>query len=78
VERALRAVLGVADVHDLRGRTLASGMDVAQAHLTLAGDASLALVLAGASAALHENVDIDRATLQVGPVGAGACPPSGW
>ncbi len=78
VERALRTVPGVAGVHDLHVWTLTSGMDVAQAHLTLDDGAGLAEVLAAARETLHDEFDIDHATLQVEPAGAGACHPAGW
>ncbi|MDG4834208.1 cation diffusion facilitator family transporter [Solwaraspora sp. WMMD1047] len=78
VERALRNVDGVAEVHDLHVWTLTSGMDVAQAHLTLDHGADLAPVLADARVALHDGFGIDHATLQVEPAEAGVCHPAGW
>ncbi|GGK28534.1 cation efflux system protein [Pilimelia terevasa] len=67
VERALRAVRGVADVHDLHVWTLASGMDVASAHLLLESDADVAPVLHEAQEMLHDKFHITHPTLQVEP-----------
>ena len=80
VRDRLAQVPGVCDVHDLHVWTLTSGMDVASAHLSLDPAAELGAVLAVARAALHEDFDIDHATLQVEPVGADgrACTPEGW
>ena len=79
VRARLAAVPGVCDVHDLHVWTLTSGMDVASAHLSLEPKAELATVLSTAREALHEDFDIDHATLQVEPVGAeGGCAPAGW
>jgi cobalt-zinc-cadmium efflux system protein len=80
IEDALRAARSVRRVHDLHVWTLTSGMDVASAHLSLEPAAELGTVLAIAREALHEDFDIDHATLQVEPVGAGggSCSPAGW
>jgi cobalt-zinc-cadmium efflux system protein len=79
VRARLAAVPGVCDVHDLHVWTLTSGMDVASAHLSLEPSAELGEVLASAREALHHDFDIDHATLQVEPVGAGGrCTPAGW
>jgi cobalt-zinc-cadmium efflux system protein len=79
VRARLAAVPGVCDVHDLHVWTLTSGMDVASAHLSLEPAAELATVLTTARDALHDEFDIDHATLQVEPVGAsGGCAPAGW
>ncbi len=79
VRARLAAVPGVCDVHDLHVWTLTSGMDVASAHLSLDPSAELGDVLADAREALHHDFDIDHATLQVEPVGAGGrCTPAGW
>jgi len=78
VRATLAAVPGVRDVHDLHVWTLASGMDVASAHLTLDG-ADVAAVLAEARRSLHHQFHIDHATLQVEPAEAdGACQPVSW
>jgi cobalt-zinc-cadmium efflux system protein len=79
VRERLAAVPGVCDVHDLHVWTLTSGMDVASAHLRLDAGAELGDVLSTAREALHDDFDIDHATLQVEPVGAGGrCTPAGW
>ncbi|GAA2464436.1 cation diffusion facilitator family transporter [Winogradskya humida] len=80
VRDRLAAVPGVCDVHDLHVWTLTSGMDVASAHLSLETDAELGKVLSSAREALHHDFQIDHATLQVEPVGAGGreCTPVGW
>ena len=76
----LAAVPGVCDVHDLHIWTLTSGMDVASEHLSLEPAAELGAVLASAREALHEDFQIDHATLQVEPAtaGGGSCTPVGW
>ncbi|HEX9999680.1 MAG TPA: cation diffusion facilitator family transporter [Actinoplanes sp.] len=78
VRARLAAVPGVCDVHDLHVWTLTSGMDVASAHLRLEPAAELGAVLTTAREALHDDFDIDHATLQVEPVSAGGCAPAGW
>ncbi|GIF00783.1 cation diffusion facilitator family transporter [Paractinoplanes rishiriensis] len=79
VRERLAAVPGVCDVHDLHVWTLTSGMDVASAHLRLDAGAELGDVLSVAREALHDDFDIEHATLQVEPVGAGGrCTPAGW
>ena len=79
VRARLATVPGVCDVHDLHVWTLTSGMDVASAHLSLAPAAELATVLSTARDALHDDFDIEHATLQVEPVGAsGGCAPAEW
>jgi cobalt-zinc-cadmium efflux system protein len=78
VRARLAAVPGVCDVHDLHVWTLTSGMDVASAHLSLDPAAELGTVLASARDTLHEEFQIDHATLQVEPVGAGDCRAVHW
>jgi cobalt-zinc-cadmium efflux system protein len=79
VRARLAAVPGVCDVHDLHVWTLTSGMDVASAHLSLEPAAELGTVLSSAREALHDDFDIEHATLQGEPVGAaGGCAPAGW
>ncbi|WP_433532294.1 cation diffusion facilitator family transporter [Micromonospora sp. CA-263727] len=79
VRDGLRAVDGVADVHDLHVWTLTSGMEVASAHLTLGGGADLADVLAAARRVLHDRFAIEHATLQVEPQDAdGVCGGAHW
>ncbi len=78
VRERLAAVPGVCDVHDLHVWTLTSGMEVASAHLTLDPAAEFGAVLASARDTLHDEFHIDHATLQVEPVGAGACRAVQW
>jgi cobalt-zinc-cadmium efflux system protein len=79
VQQRLAAVPGVCDVHDLHVWTLTSGMEVASAHLTLDPAAEMGTVLATARETLHDQFQIDHATLQVEPAdGHGACQPAGW
>jgi cobalt-zinc-cadmium efflux system protein len=78
VRDKLAAVPGVCDVHDLHVWTLTSGMDVASAHLSLDPAAEFGAVLADARDTLHDEFAIDHATLQVEPVGAGACTSVNW
>ncbi|MGA3564113.1 cation diffusion facilitator family transporter [Melissospora conviva] len=67
VSDRLRAVPGVCGIHDLHVWTLTSGMEVVSAHLTVAREVELAAVLAAARAALHDDFQIEHATLQVEP-----------
>lgn len=79
VRDALRAVNGVADVHDLHVWTLTSGMEVASAHLTLNHGADLAGVLTASRQVLHDRFAIEHATLQAEPADAeGVCDGSEW
>jgi len=67
VQQTLGDLDGVADVHDLHVWTLASGMEVASAHLTLDTGADVATVLDLARERLHNDFHIEHATLQVEP-----------
>lgn len=79
VRAALRAVDGVADVHDLHVWTLTSGMEVASAHLALERDADFAAVLATSRRLLHDRFAVEHATLQAEPADAnGVCHESEW
>jgi cobalt-zinc-cadmium efflux system protein len=79
VRDRLAAVAGVCDVHDLHVWTLTSGMEVASAHLLLDPAAEVGAVLANAQETLHAEFQIDHATLQIEPAGAGGvCQPTGW
>jgi cobalt-zinc-cadmium efflux system protein len=79
VRARLSAVPGVSDVHDLHVWTLTDGMEVASAHLRVRAEAEVGTVLAAARVALHEEFDIEHATLQVEPEAApGGCGPAGW
>ena len=79
VERDLSQLDRVIDVHDVHVWTLTSGMDVASAHLTVAGDSDVAGVLTAANDRLRMDYGIDHATLQVEPVGTRPdCGKLGW
>jgi cobalt-zinc-cadmium efflux system protein len=79
VRAALAAVPGVSDVHDLHVWTLASGMEVTSAHLTLAPRTEVGPVLSAARERLHHEFAIEHATLQIEPAEArGACHPVSW
>ncbi|WBB92051.1 cation diffusion facilitator family transporter [Verrucosispora sp. WMMC514] len=79
VHDRLAAVPGVAGVHDLHVWTLTSGMEVASAHLTVSPDADVGTVLAAARSALHEDFQIEHATLQVEPrTDPGGCGAVRW
>ncbi|GIJ21169.1 cation diffusion facilitator family transporter [Micromonospora lutea] len=67
VHDRLATVPGVAGVHDLHVWTLTSGMEVASAHLTITHGADVGAVLAAARTALHEDFQIEHATLQIEP-----------
>ena len=67
VEKELRALDGVKEVHDLHVWTLTSGMDVATVHLGIAGAADPAQVLADAQQILAERFGIEHATVQIEP-----------
>ncbi|MGI5215999.1 cation diffusion facilitator family transporter [Plantactinospora sp. CA-290183] len=67
VRERLAGVDGVTEVHDLHVWTLASGMDVASAHLNVAAGVDVATVLVAARRQLHDDFGIDHATLQVEP-----------
>ncbi len=69
----------MAGVHDLHVWTLTSGMEVASAHLTVSPDADVGTVLAAARSALHEDFQIEHATLQVEPrTDPGGCGSVRW
>jgi cobalt-zinc-cadmium efflux system protein len=79
VHDRLAAVPGVAEVHDLHVWTLTSGMEVASAHLTMAPGAEVGAVLSAARSALHEDFQIEHATLQIEPgASPGACGSVEW
>lgn len=79
VDRRLRTLGGVVDVHDLHIWTLTSGMEVASAHLTLSRDSDGAAVLNKASECLQDEYGIEHATLQIEPAGAGrGCDSMTW
>ena len=76
--RALLAVEGVAEVHDLHVWRLTSGMDVATAHIVTGATAVPGEVLVAASATLRERFSIAHATLQIEAPGASGCQGTDW
>lgn len=76
--RALLAVEGVAEVHDLHVWRLTSGMDVATAHIVTGASAVPGEVLVAASATLRERFSIAHATLQIEAPGASGCQGTDW
>jgi cobalt-zinc-cadmium efflux system protein len=79
VRATLAAVPGVRDIHDLHVWTLASGMEVTSAHLTLDPCAEIGPVLSAARERLHRDFHIEHATLQLEPAETpGACQPASW
>lgn len=64
---ALRALPNVTAVHDLHVWTLTSQMDVVTAHLVVVDGTDHHGVLDAARALLHDQFEIDHATLQVEP-----------
>lgn len=70
LHRALSAVDGVTEVHDLHVWTLVPGMDMATAHLTSTADS--ARVLDDARAVLTAR-GVDHSTIQVEPPDAAGC-----
>lgn len=71
VEQRLRAIEGVADVHDLHIWTITSGIDAASVHVLVSSDDRLHPVLDGTREVLAE-VGVTRSTVQVEPVAHGA------
>lgn len=69
VERGLRAVPGVAGVHDVHVWTLTSGLEAATGHVELEADASSAAVLRTATDLLEDGFGIRHVTLQCEPLG---------
>jgi cobalt-zinc-cadmium efflux system protein len=67
VERALAAVPGVTDVHDVHVWTLTSGMNVATAHLMTAEHTDAHAVLDEARLVMRRRFGVEHATLQVEP-----------
>ncbi|HZI97099.1 MAG TPA: cation diffusion facilitator family transporter [Actinomycetales bacterium] len=78
VERDLRAVPGVADVHDLHLWTLTSGMNVATVHLVTTDEAAAHDVLDSARAELRDRHGVAHATLQVEPRSHTGCQEIDW
>lgn len=67
VESRIRALPGVADVHDLHIWTVTSGLDTASGHVVLAEDAELHAVLDRVTALLAEDYHVTHATIQCEP-----------
>ena len=67
VERQLRSLEGVADVHDLHIWTITSGMEAASVHVLVTSDDRIHPVLDAARAVLAR-VGVSRSTVQVEPV----------
>lgn len=78
VERDLRALDGVADVHDLHLWTLTSGMEVATVHLVTAPGADPHPVLDAAQELLADRHGIAHATVQTEPTDHHGCLEIGW
>lgn len=67
VEERLRAIDGVADVHDLHIWTITSGIEAANVHVLVVSDDRIHPVLDEARAVLSE-VGVTRCTVQVEPI----------
>jgi cobalt-zinc-cadmium efflux system protein len=67
VEARVRALPGVADVHDLHIWTVTSGLDTATGHVVLEDDAELHAVLDRVTALLAEEYHVTHATIQCEP-----------
>lgn len=78
VEADLRALAGVADVHDLHLWTLTSGMEVATVHLVVQAGAEPHPVLDAAQELLAERHGIAHATVQTEPTDHHGCLEIGW
>jgi cobalt-zinc-cadmium efflux system protein len=78
VVRALAAVPGVTDVHDVHVWTLTSGMNVATAHLMTAEHADAHAVLDEAGRVMRTRFGVEHATLQVEPNTHTGCQEVTW
>jgi cobalt-zinc-cadmium efflux system protein len=78
VERDLRSIAGVIDVHDLHIWTLTSDMDVATAHIMVAVGANHHDVLDAARDLLSSRHGLTHATLQVEPEDHSGCDEIDW
>jgi len=65
IDQALRAVPGVAGLHDLHVWALSSGRNSLSAHIVIAPEASEQAVLSDASAMLGERFHLHHTTIQV-------------
>ena len=77
ITRALEAVAGGSDVHDLHVWQLTSGMNVATAHVVATPGTDHTRVLAECTELLRERFDIEHATLQL-EVTDGGCFGANW
>ena len=64
VENRIKALPGVADVHDLHIWTVTSGLDTATGHVVLDEDAELHAVLDRVTALLADDYNVTHATIQ--------------
>jgi cobalt-zinc-cadmium efflux system protein len=78
VERDLRAIVGVIDVHDLHVWTLTSDMEAASAHLVVADDADHHSVLDRAREVLATGYRVDHGTFQIEPSNHSGCHDVAW
>ncbi|MFV0532457.1 MAG: cation diffusion facilitator family transporter [Cumulibacter sp.] len=78
IERDLRALDGVLDIHDLHVWTLTSGMNVATAHLLLSAEGQRQAVLVAAQTALQRDHGIEHATLQIETAPTKQCHEVAW
>lgn len=78
LDRDLRAISEVTDVHDLHVWTLTSEMEVATAHLVVRDVGDTHAVLDTARTLLAERYKIDHATLQVEPEDHRGCDDVSW
>ncbi|HWH33899.1 MAG TPA: cation diffusion facilitator family transporter [Acidimicrobiales bacterium] len=78
LQAELACLQGVVDVHDLHLWTLASGMEVASAHLMVAVGTDSHRILDQARQVLEEGYGIDHATLQVEPADHRGCDEMAW
>lgn len=78
VGRALAAIDGVVDVHDLHVWTLTSEMEAASAHLVADDDADHHAVLDQARVVLADRFGIDHGTFQVEPTSHHGCGDVDW
>jgi cobalt-zinc-cadmium efflux system protein len=67
VENRIKALPGVADVHDLHIWTVTSGLDTATGHVVLDEDAELHAVLDRVTALLADDYNVTHATIQCEP-----------
>ncbi len=78
IERELRGMPGVAEVHDLHLWTLTSEMEVLSAHVKAETTSDLGKLLLDAQALLEERFGIHHATIQVEPNDHRGCEKLTW